>query len=360
MVKLFYFLLLITLISCLSDEDLNLEPKDTTPILLDDGLEILSPDDEGLFQTQIDNVYNKVNEDKNLWSIRSLLIMKNDKLIAEHYFKNSEDINNRYLIWSCTKQVLAILTGIAIDKGFIKDINDPISNYLEISSNNSDKNDITIKQLLEMKSGISYNNDGFGGETNYLLREKADKLIPYILSRNLVDVDDNYFNYNDGDPHLIANIIQNAVGKPIAVWADEVLFSKLKIENFYWHSYKDGAALGGYGLEMKARDLIKIAQLVKNNGQYNGEQIVSSEWINQMLNVSTKKAHQTYSFGYQWWLESNRNIFIMWGHGGQLALISRDKDMIFVVTAFPNTQGEYQIDVDEIMPYFDMLTFFEE
>lgn len=359
MVKSFYILLLITLVSCLRDEELNIEPKNTLPIQLEDGLEVSSPDDEGISQNQIDKIYDKVNKDENLWSIRSLLIMKNDKLIAEHYFKNSEDINNRYLIWSCTKQVLGILTGIAIEKGFIIDINDPISNYLEISSKNSDKKDITIKQLLEMKSGLSYNNDGFGGETNYLLREKADKLIPYLLSRNLVEVDDNYFNYNDGDPHLIANIIQNAVGKPISVWANEVLFSKLKIENIYWHSYKDGAALGGYGLEMKARGLMKIAQLVKNNGLYNGEQIVSSEWINQMLNVSTKKAHQKYSFGYQWWLESTRNIFIMWGHGGQLALISQENDLIFVTTAFPNTQGDYQIDVDEIMPYFNMLTISE-
>jgi CubicO group peptidase (beta-lactamase class C family) len=350
------FLLIISISSCLKKEELNLEFESCVPTDIGDGLIITTPEAENIDPNVLTDIYSYVYTNEDFWSLRSLLIFRNGNLVAESYLKDKQDIINRHLIWSCTKQVMGILTGIAIDKGYIININDPISDYFDSELvNHEDKASISILNLLTMQSGIDYDNDGINGETDKLLRQIPDNSIDFILSRPINAEQGKVFHYNDGNPHLISAIIQKITGKYTDIWANEVLFSKIELTNYNWTRYKDGITLGGFGIETTPREIAKIALCVANHGRWKGEKIIDSVWLSQMINPYVENAYKDYSFGLFWWIDKSRNIYFMDGHGGQYAFIVPDKQLLVIMTSFPNTQGKYQTQTNRALEIVDRI-----
>ena len=342
--------------SCIKEDPLNIPFESNVPEEIGDGLDISSPEAEGIDPLVINNVYNDIYDDENLWSLRSFLVFRHGKLVAESYLKDPANITERQLIWSSTKQVLAVVTGVAIDRGIINSLDDPISDYLgDELEGHDEKAGITLKQLITMHSGIDYSNDGIGGETDQLLQGKPDEIVPFILSLPMRNTPGTDFNYNDGDPHLLAAILQKAAGKSLNEWADENLFSRIGIYNLNWVRYKDGTTLGGYGIETTPRELAKLALCIADSGNYKGEQLVPKSWIRDMTAVTSPSTFTSYAAGYYWWIDTSRGIHFTWGHGGQFAFIIPSEDLVIVATSIPNTQGDYQVSADEVMPYIDRI-----
>jgi len=346
-----YILFLVLLFSgCLKDDPLNRPFESFAPKDIGDGLHLSYPTAENMDSLAIYDIYNKTNSDDNLWSIRSLLVFRHGKLVTENYFKDENDITTQHLIWSCTKQVMGVLTGIALENGLITSLDDPISDYFTTELNgHTDKANITIHDLITMQSGIDYSNDGAGGETDQLLRQLPDNMVDFILSLNTYAQPGVEFYYKDGDPHLLSAILQKKAGKPTDVWADEVLFSKIGFQNYNWVRYKDGITHGGYGIESTPRELAKIALCVADSGRWENEQIISADWISEMITPIATPTDYKYSMGYYWWKDVENNISFMNGHGGQYAFIVPSNDLLVVMTAIPNTQGKYQIDAGEAL-----------
>lgn len=342
--------------SCLKDDPLNLPFVSSEPEEINDGLILSTPQAEGMDAEMLQSIISSTYENEDLWSTRSLLVFRNNRLVAETYHKNANDITTRHLIWSCTKQVMGMLTGIAVDQGLIASLDDPISDYLpEILTAYPDKSEITLDQLITMRSGIDYNNDGVGGETDKVLREIPDNITDFVLNRPMIYEPGSEFFYKDGDPQLMSAVIQSAAGRTTDLWADEVLFSKIGVTNYNWVRYKDGTSLGGFGIETTPREMAKMAMCVANGGSYNNQQVISSAWIEQMLSVQVEIPDANYLFGYYWWLDTTRNIQFMWGHGGQFAFIVPDQELLVVMSSIPNTQGDYQIHADEALPVVDQI-----
>lgn len=353
-----YLLLLLVLISngCLVNDELNNPYESFVPQDIGDGLEISTPSEENIDPDALEQIYIELYDAEDLWSLRSMLVFRNGKLVAESYLKDENHIVEKNLIWSCTKQVMGVLTGIALEQQLISSLSDSIGTYLNITeSSQSEKYGITIEDLLTMRSGIGYSNDGLGGETDLLLRKIPEKMTEFILDLPQKYIPGKEFDYKDGDPNLLSAVIQNMAKKPTDEWANEVLFSKIGFKNYDWVRYKDGTTFGGFGLVTTPRELSKIAQLVADSGRWKGEQIVSSDWISNMLTEQANVKDTDFSFGYYWWLDKTRNIQFMWGHGGQFAFIVPDKDMIVVMTSIPNTQGDYQIDANEALKVVDKI-----
>jgi CubicO group peptidase (beta-lactamase class C family) len=341
--------------SCLLEDDLKLSFSDFVPKNISDGWTISSPDTEGIDASQLTGVFENLHEN-DIWQIKSLLVFRNGKLVAESYMKNTDEIVNKTAVWSCTKQFTAILAGIAVEQGLFA-VDDPISNYLHAAASYG-KGHITIKNLLTMKSGIDFNNDGFNGETSQLLREEPDNSLDFILDLGMRSSPGLSFNYNDGDPQIISAIIQTQTGKTMKLWAEEVLFSKIGISNLEWLSYKDGVTMGAFGISTTPREMAKIGQLVMNNGQWNSEQIVSSAWINEMIQekVSSTETNETnITFGYYWWRDSKRDIEFMRGHGGQYVFMNKTKNLMVVITSEPNTQGRFQLSINQGLSIYDKI-----
>ncbi len=341
----------IILSSCLkSDPTLNefvsFEPQD-----IGDGHTISSPSSESVDSAGLVSIYQDIYNDENLWSIRSFLVFRNGHLIAENYYQGSSFREEPQMVWSTTKQIVGLLYGIALNQGVVDSLDAPISNYFSnLVQNHPDKESITIRHLITMNSGIDYNNDGVGGETDQLLREIPENMIDFILNRPMRVQPGVEFHYNDGDPHLLSGVIQNQLGIPMDQWADTALFQKIGFTNYEWDRYKDGTTFGGYGLITTPRELGKIGLLVLNNGMWGGQQLVPSSYISEMLQTQMV-VDGDFNFGYYWWLDEVNNIQFTWGHGGQFTFVIPDKNLVIVSTAIPNTQGKYQIQANEILPY---------
>lgn len=336
-------LMLVTLVSCLKEENSKKPFITFIPKEMNDGWDISTPLLESIDSNQLSYVYKEFQERKDTWQVRSLLVFRNGKLVAESYAKDDNDIITPRLVQSCTKQVVGILTGIAIEKGVLDNVSDPISKYIPEVNNHDDKKGITLQHLLTMRSGIDFKNEGMRGNNFDLLQQKPGSLCGYLLGLPMANSPGQIARYKDCDAHLVAICIQNRVKKKTSEWAREVLFDPLGIHYLNWENYRDGYTFGGYGIFTTPRELGKFGQLVLDSGEYKGNRIVSKQWIKEMTTIREQNVYGT-QFGYLWRLNSGYKWVMMMGHGGQFVCIVPEKKLIVVITAEPLIQGDYQLD----------------
>ena len=342
-----YLLLLIiaSLSSCLQEDELKKPFVLNTPPELHDGWILSSPENEGIDPQKLEEIYAGFHADQDIWQARSLLVFRNGKLVAESYTKDDSDQTTPRAMWSCTKQVVGLLTGIAIEKGIINSVNDSIGDYLPETENYPDKKHITIEQLLTMKSGIAYSNDGLSGQSDDILRQLHDNITHFVLGLPLAYNPGEKNYYKDCDPQLVACVIQKTCGMKTRDWAKEVLFNPLGIKNLEWMDYKDGTTLGGFGIMSTPREMAKFGQLVLDSGIWKGNEIVGKDWIKEMTTVRVEEMY-SHQFCYLWWKDENRKMTYMHGHGGQFVCIFPDKKLVIVMTAEVNTQDDFQFGIE--------------
>lgn len=337
-----FFLILISALSCLKEGEFKKPFVSYIPKELNDGWEISTPETEGIDAGKLTDIYTEFHNRQDTWQVRSLLVFRNGKLIAESYTKDDDDIIHPTLVQSCTKQVMSILTGIALEQGYLDKVTDSIVKYIPEVRQHEDKMGITIQHLLTMKSGIDFQNEGKDGNNFILLQQKPDNLLDYILDLPMANKPGQIAKYKECDAHLMSICIQKQTGKKTSEWARDVLFDPLEIEFIKWNCYRDGYTLGGHGIFATPRELGKFGQLVLDSGEYKGQQLVSREWIKEMTKVREQNVYGT-QFGYFWRLDARRKWVMMMGHGGQWVCIVPDERLIIAITAEPLIQGEYQL-----------------
>ena len=211
--------------SCISEKhqegSLRIPFHNYYPPQLADGWAVAEAADVRINGEALRDAYRYIHEAPDMWQIRSLLVVRNNKLVAESYTKDPGDRNTPAAVWSCTKQITAILTGIAVDKGLIS-VADPVSKYFPQAAS-SPLAEITIENLLTMKSGINFSNDGFSGEVSMLLRREPSNSLDFIFGLGMRSSPGTRWYYNDGDPIVISAIIQKQTGRTLRDWAGEVL-----------------------------------------------------------------------------------------------------------------------------------------
>jgi CubicO group peptidase (beta-lactamase class C family) len=324
----------------------SLEPQD-----IDDGWRIVSPEDEGFSSEGLKDVYRGLH-DGDLWQLRSLLVFRHGRLVAESYLKDESDRTTPRAIWSATKQFTGILVGIAVDQGLISPQDHLADCIEEIDEEYPNKSAIRIENLLEMQSGNAYSNDGSQGQTSQMLRQLPDDSLDFILSLPQTQPPGEESNYNDGDPHLLSLCLQRLVHQPLDKWAEKVLFEPIDLRRLHWERYRDGSTLGAFGILTTPRELGRVAQLVLDGGTFDGKTIVSREWIDEMTAPRVESFDEDFGFGYLWWYSQKDAASLMSGHGGQYAIIDWATETIVVITSEPNTQDDFQIDHDEALSIF--------
>lgn len=337
------------LTECLKEDELTRPFVSFAPADIDDGWQLSFPGDENMDSLALVQIYKDLYAHEKAWSLRSMLVFRNNKLIAESYLKDDDDRYRYNAIWSCTKQVTGIMTGIAIGEGYIDNVNDPIEKYLpQELAKHPDKKGITIDNLLTMRSGIFFDNDV---ESDVYRTHATDNSVDYVLGNELKWAPGSVFQYNDGAPQIVSAIIQHTTGMTLAQYADLKLFFEIGLTKYEWKSYSDGITLGAFGLMMPPRELAKIGQCICDSGKWNGQQIIPRDWIDKMLTIYVPNLHDDIGFGYYWWISNERKLAYMWGHGGQYAIVYPQKRLVVVVTALE------QIDDDIAFWYQDVLEF---
>jgi CubicO group peptidase (beta-lactamase class C family) len=281
------------------------------------------------------NIFNEVmrlvysNDD--LLFIRSLVIIKNGELVAEAYPRTQSDRTRPGQLWSTTKSYMSILTGIALDEGFIRSVSDSVFRYMPeyLQYAYPQLHPLTIEECLTMRSGIDYDNDAW--EEEELLAMVPNDLTRYILERPMKNLPGEVTYYKNSDPQLMVKVIANATKTDLVEFAKQNLFEPLGITNYFWNRNKDNTPYGGFGLWLTPRDLAKTGQMLLNNGVWNNQRILSEEWIKEATSYKTNI--NGFEYGYYFWIDSKKGFFWTWGARGQYIFVVPHKDLVVVITS---------------------------
>jgi CubicO group peptidase (beta-lactamase class C family) len=337
---------------CLKEGEIKQPYTGYAPVDINDGWTLSDPASEGIDPVALDQVYRDIYADDELWMTKSLLVFRNGRLVAESYLKSDEDRTKPDAIWSCTKQINGIITGIAIDRGYIDSVTDPVGDYLpDYVESHPDKAPITLEMLLMMKSGTSFNNDN---QTDVFREHKTDNSLEYVFSLPLAHEPGTFYSYNDGDPQIVSGIVQAATGKTLAVFGKEVFLDKIGFTNYEWYDYSDGVTLGAFGILTTGREMAKVAQCVLDGGVWNGEQVIPEWWIEEMLTIRTDIGDGT-AFGYYWWIYPSRGYYYMHGHGGQMAFILPEKELLVIITSLVQVDDDVNVPLEKLIGIADQV-----
>lgn len=239
---------------------------------------------------------NGLKNDKTL----AFLILRNDTILYEKYFKNYNQ-NEIHPSFSVAKSFVSALVGIAIDEGKITSVNDPITKYLpELIPNKFDK--ITIKDLLDMRSGIKFNEgyfNPFGDVAKYYYGRNINK---YLLKLKKENEADKKWEYKSINTQLLGKIVERATQKPLNQYLQEKIWIPLGMEHdASWSvdSKKHNTIKAFCCINARARDFAKFGLLYLNNGKWNGQQIISEQWIKQTAEFD--KPLNYFMYKNHWW-----------------------------------------------------------
>jgi CubicO group peptidase (beta-lactamase class C family) len=261
----------------------------------------------------------------------AFLIIKNDTIQYEKYFKGY-DKESIVPSFSMAKSVTSILIGCAIDEGLIKSVDEPITNYIpELKKSGFDK--VTIKHLLQMTSGIKFNEsyvNPFGDAASFYyglnLRKEIEKM-------KLKTEPGKKFEYVSGNTQLLGLVLERSLKeKTITSYLQEKIWTPLEMEyDASWSidRKKNGLEKTFCCLNARARDFAKIGRLYKNKGNWNGKQIVSQKWVEESTKLDTSEGSANF-YQYQWWLPTPNEDFMAEGILGQYVYVNPTKDLIIV------------------------------
>ena len=265
-------------------------------------------------------------------SLRSVLIQKNGELLGAKYFRDVTP-TRAYNIKSASKSVIALLIGIAIDQGFIPSVNEPITTYFpDFFENNDDplKRSITIQDLVTMRAGLESTSS-----PNYGRWVASSSWVRYALNQPFVEDPGGRMVYSTGSTHLLSVIITKATGMSTKRFAERYLFGPMDISVGGWDRDPEGYYMGGNNLALTPANMLKIGQMVLDEGVYNDQRIVSKEWLIESFRTYTFSNFNPYAYGYGWWkqkINGYQTIFA-WGFGGQYIFIIPELDATVVFSS---------------------------
>jgi CubicO group peptidase (beta-lactamase class C family) len=273
-------------------------------------------------------------------------------LVQEWYFNGyGNDILHN--VYSCTKSVVSTLVGIAIDKGEIDDVDARLLDlFPDITPQNVDewKGSITLRDLLMMSAGFDARDSWLYEWERLDDMHDADDAVQYVLDLPMAFEPGSRFEYTNGVSHLLSCLITEKTGMSAAEYADEHLFGPLGITNYEWDADDAGRSWGYSNLHMRPRDMAKIGYLFLNEGEWDGEQLISKSWVREATRHRID-ANLRDGYGYQWWVD-NDGYYLALGYMGQFIIVIPEHDIVTVFTGgTPDTFG-YVIDLPErfIMP----------
>ena len=281
-----------------------------------------------------------VEEYKN---ITGVAVMKDGNLIYENYF-NGYGREDTIHVASVTKSILSALIGIAIDKGFIKSVDQKVMDFFPEYDiwKDSRKQEVKIKHLLTMTAPYIYKNEPF--KELCFSSDWAKYALDLLGGKDECGI----FKYSTAGAHLLSVILTKTTGKTAREFANEYLFEpigmkqlpnyEMNMDNymdfidgdnvFGWVSDPKGNSTGSWGITLSACDMVRFGQLYLNYGKWNGKQIISKEWIEESL-----KDNQNH-YGYLWWLfKEDEFVYCAMGDGGNVICCLQERNMVVAIAS---------------------------
>jgi CubicO group peptidase (beta-lactamase class C family) len=274
--------------------------------------------------------------------IDSVLVIRNGYIVAEKYYPPYTS-DTRHRLYSCTKSFISALIGMAIEDGYIDGVKNPVLDFFPHRTfMNLDelKQSMTLEDLLTMRSGLDWEE----GMPEYQAMQATRDWVGFVLNKTMAVEPGSQFNYCSGCSHVMSAIIQETTGVSTLEFAQRRLFEPLNISNFHWGLDGSGIPNGGWGLEMTPRDMAKFGYLFLNEGTWDGQQIVPSNWV-RLSTQTGLPTGEVVDYAYQWWVDSASGLYAAQGLNGQKIYVIPGLELVVVFTA----------NMDDTTPIFELV-----
>ena len=307
-----------------------------------DDWDTASAENVGLDQSKIDELFGMTFEDQ---ATMSAVLIKDGYIVQEQY-ADGFDQDSYGTSWSTAKSYYAALIDISLDRGEIESLDDPVSKYVE-SYRNNEKENITIRQILNMTSGLE-----FQSHEHEMMFLEADH-VKYAEKVGVETPPGEVFQYNNVNSMMIGEILKGATGKTAKVLLDERVFSQIGLENYTAWEDSAGNTMTYCCLDMSARDYSKFGLLFNRDGRWGDKQIISKDYVDESLQLywgSTPDMGWSHSdtrgYSLQWWIskyDDDAKIYNTSGKFGQFIFIDKERDIVFTrITKYRPSKGDVQ------------------
>ena len=263
----------------------------------------------------------------------SLLVSRRGELLLERYY-NGRRATRADNIKSAAKSIVSALVGVAIERGQLEGIRQPIApfflNYLN-GDGGVAKRGITIEDLLTMRSGLESTSN-----VNYGAWVQSGDWVRYALTRSLINPPGTVMVYSTGNTHLLSAILTKATGASTWQFAQENLAKPMGFSLPQWPRDPQGIYFGGNDMLVTPRQMLSFGELYLNAGRLGDRQIVPAAWVRESLirRAESRREAGRY-YGYGWWIRElgGQQAFYAWGYGGQYIFLVPSLDLVIVTTS---------------------------
>ena len=276
----------------------------------------------------------------------AIVIVRKGYVIADEYFAGwtSDSIHTEQ---SVTKSVTSLVTGIAIARGDLRGVDQPLvelfTRYAPIANLDDRKQALTVRDVLTMRTGMDWNEDSYAGSPLEQLNQLQTDWLRFVIDWQMREQPGTRWQYNSGGVIALGGAIGLAAGINTADYARAYLLRPIGITGDKWvRGYPDLLPHTGGGLYMSTRDLARVGYLVLRRGRWNGTQVVPEAWITEstrpLVTPTYRLGGRTSSYGYLWWLYAL--------DGGQPDATTTD-----LVIAASGAQGQWLF----VVPKYDLV-----
>jgi len=303
-----------------------------------DHFETSTPEEQGMSSEKINELFAIIQQ-RDL-DIHHLMIIRNGYVITNcDFYPYTSD--NLHILNSVTKGFTSAGIGKAINEGYIKSVDEKVIDYYKEFSlaNPSDyKSMLSIEDLLTMTAGFQWSEDGnYGADyDSYTQMMRSGNPIDYIINQPVTTEPGSQFYYNTGASYLLSSIITQATGLTASEYVYDKILEPIGIENYFWNVDDQGITSGGSALMLTPEDLAKFGYLYLNNGIWDGETILSPEWIEESTLIKQETPQGLAGrngYAYQWWMNDFEGYSAR-GYKGQYLFVIPEENMVIVFNSF--------------------------
>jgi CubicO group peptidase (beta-lactamase class C family) len=271
--------------------------------------------------------------------LHSLLVSHRGELLVEYYARGvtAARLAN---VKSVSKSIISTLVGIALDRGLIRTLDEPVATFFPRLRRDPDRRKaaITVRDLVGMRSGLESTS---GAQYGRWVRSR--NWVDYALDRPLVSDPGTTMEYSTGSSHVLSAILTQVSRVSTREFANSALGRPLGFSLAEWPRDPRGIYFGGNEMLMTPRQMVALGELYLDEGRVNDRQIVSPAWVKESCVPRTvSRWDPGREYGYGWWIDDvgGHRACYAWGFGGQFIFVFRDLGLVVVTTSATDGSNE--------------------
>ena len=288
-------------------------------------LERSSPESQGVSSAFFTDLLRDLSRDRDC-RMHKFIALRHGKVVAECAFEPF-DMDMWHVTYSMCKSITGMAIGILMGEGKLS-LDDRLSDIFSsrMGPLSIFRKTVSVRHLLNMTSGVDFNEIGAisGNDWRKSFLEAPFKNDPGTK-----------FEYNSMNTYMLSAIVTELTGMSLFDFCKERLFDPMGIKRVFWESCPQSITKGGWGLFMRIEDMAKMGQLYLQKGEWNGQQLVPAEWVQESLSWQAETGSEDNEhYGYQLWINDDREgSFAYNGMMGQNVFVYPDIDMVVVTNA---------------------------